>query len=275
MNTPERPYQPAHLPNSVAGARQRSAHYEDALAQAISADLDSALVVARDAIAQLAERHQHVVEVTDLDLGLAAGNRYLALWEATAAAIGLASALRELVVLGYHAQTMPTYRALHEILGVVSVLSDEQEEAFLASWLANGEVRPREVRAAASRTAQRLRDRLAATGLTDEVADPSIFMRGLYGPLSDSSHGRREAVREYLSEDLRLALSGPHPAASIRIHFVENFLQLVLEVVLVVGLALAGLYGGSFYAERIAPVQARVASAIDTLAALRVRIERS
>ena len=78
-----------------------------------------------------------------------------------------------------------------------------------------------------------------------------------------------------MSEDLRLALTGPHPAASIRVHFVESCLQLVLEIVPVVGLALAELYGGSFYSDMIQPVQGRVASAIESLAALRTRIEGS
>lgn len=275
MERPERPYQPAALSAEVISARRRSEQYEQAVARAASGEVESAVRVARDAVAELAAHHRHVVEATDLELGFDAGSRYLALWEATAAALGLASALVDLVALGYHAQTMPTYRALHELLGVVSVLSDDQETTFLAAWLENGEVRPHEVRDAASRAAQRLAERMTAAGLPGEVADPSVFMRELYGPLSDSSHGRREAVRAYVSEDLRLALTGPHPAASIRIHFVESSLQLILEVVLVVGLALAELYGGSFYPERIAPIQAHVESAIELLAGLRRRIERS
>ena len=91
----------------------------------------------------------------------------------------------ELVGLGYHAQTIPTYRALHELLGIVAVLGEDEEEAFLASWLANGEVRPREVRAAAARGAQRLRERAATAGLADQMAEPSVFRREPYGPLSD------------------------------------------------------------------------------------------
>lgn len=272
MDASDTPYKSASLPSDVVASRRRSAAYEEALGRAIAPELETAVGTARNALAELTRHHQRVVEVTDLDLHRDAGGQHLALWEAAAAALGLANAYVDLIALGYHAQTLPTYRALHEVLGVVSALNAAEEPEFLSSWLNNDEVRPRDVRAIASRTAARLRVRIEGAGLQGPASDPADFMRQLYGPLSDSSHGRREAVRDYVSESLRLGLTGSHPAASIRIHFVELCLQLTLEVVLVAGLALWTLYGGSFYADRVGPIQAGLERATEALAILRSHI---
>jgi hypothetical protein len=94
---------------------------------------------------------------------------------------------------------------------------------------------------------------------------------GVYRPLFDGSHGRHGTVHAYVSESLRLALTAAHPAATIRVHFVER----ILEFVLVGGRALTEPYEGSFYSDRVAPIEARVEQAIETLALLRSRIERS
>ncbi len=174
----------------------------------------------------LAEYHAGVADRTDLDLSQDFGSRSLALWESTAPAIGLARAFVDLVDLGYDAQTLPLYRALHEILGAVSVLDDTHETKFLADWLSDAEVRQKEVRAAETRNAEPMREQL---GL-DDLGDPGNAMRALYGPLSDVSHGRRSAVMAYVSPELRAAVTGPHLSSRQRLATHETGLALVRQV---------------------------------------------
>ena len=100
-----------------------------------------------------------------------------------------------------------------------------------------------EVRQAARRESDRVREHLQADGCTDVVRDAAQLMTSVYRPLSDSSHGRRAAVRAYISESLRQAATGAHPSAQERLVSVEGGLLLVEDLVQVVGDALAFLYG--------------------------------
>jgi len=269
----ELPYKPRPLPDDVVEAREHFAAKQAAELQVVQPELDAAIAVARDALDRLDGYHAAVADRSDLDLSFEPGSRPLALWESTAAAIGLSRAFVDLVALGYHAQILPTYRAIHELLGVVSVLDDENEAEFLTSWLADDKVRQHKVRAAATRETERLADPMADAGNDDAPADAGESMKKLYGPLSDISHGRRLAVRTYVSEPLRLAATGPHPDPDQRLAHHELGLLLIEQVVLVVGAALWTLYGGTFYHDRIAPLQDAVQQAAEHLA--RVREESS
>jgi hypothetical protein len=268
--TQEPPYKPSELPDDVVAARKRAADDEAVVGPALRPELDQAVTAARIVLDALAEYHASVADRTDLDPSQDPGSRSLALWESMAAAIGLARAFVDLVDLGYDAQTLPLYRALHEILGVVSVLDDTHETKFLADWLSDAEVRQKEVRAAETRNAERMREQL---GL-DDLGDPGNAMRALYGPLSDVSHGRRSAVRTYVSPELRAAVTGPHPSSRQRLATHETGLALVRQVVLVVGGALATLYGGTFYTDRIQPLDGGVEAAAARLARIRKELER-
>ena len=178
------------------------------------------------------------------------------------------------MALGYHSQTIPTYRAIFELLGLIGVLGDVHEDEFLAEWLANGEVKQWKVRQAAKRESDRVREHLQADGCTDLVRDAAQLTTSVYRPLSDSSHGRREAVRAYISESLRQAATGAHPSAEERLVTVEGGLVLVEDLVQVVGDALAFLYGGTFFADQVLSVQETVNSAMETLRTIRQRLER-
>src|SRR5438105_4062689 len=105
----------APLPDEVEEARARSESEEAALKPKFEPELKVAFDGAREVLRELADRHQHVAGATDLDLEHDPGSRPLALWEACAAAIGLARALVDLGDLGYTIEAVPTYRALHEI----------------------------------------------------------------------------------------------------------------------------------------------------------------
>lgn len=223
----------------------------------IEPELNSAFDEVRGVLRELDAHHQHVADATDLDLVPDPGSRPLALWETSAAALGLANALVGLAALGYHAQLLPTYRALSEMLGVISVLDDENEGEFLSGWLANEQVRQREVRDAASRQSGRI---------PDHTKDAGEIMKRIYSPLSDSSHGRRERVRDYISPSLRAAVTGPHPSWYHRLVFDEVCIALMVQAVMVVGGALDTLYGGRFYNENITPL-------VDRLEAVAARLE--
>jgi hypothetical protein len=270
----EPPFNPASLPEEVVRARRQSAAQEAAALDAVQPELDTALGVARKPLAELARLHAGVADRTDLDLSFEPGSRALALWESTAAVLGLSRAFVDLIGLGYHAQILPTYRAIHELLGVVTVLDDADETEFLASWLVDDEVRQRKVRAAATRQSQRITQQLGDAGEEVRVGDAGAIMKTLYGPLSDISHGRRSAVRTYISEALRTAETGPHPAAFVRLEHHEVGLLLVEDVVIVVGGALWTLHGGTFFKDRILPLQDTVHQATERLARIRLRLGR-
>lgn len=137
--------------------------------------------------------------------------------------------------LGYHSQTIPTYRAIFDLLGLIGVLGDVHEDEFLAEWLANEEVKQWKVRQAAKRESDHLREQLQSDGYTEQGGDAAQLMNNLYRPLSDGSHGRREAVRTYISETLRQAATGVHPSALERLVTTEGSLLLLEDLVQVVG----------------------------------------
>jgi hypothetical protein len=270
----EPPYQPAELPSHVAEARKKSELEEAALLERLEPKLHAALQTARDALDQLGRSHALVADRSDISLSADTGSRAQALWECSAAAIGLGRAFIDLVALGYHSQTIPTYRAIFELLGLIGVLGDVHEDDFLADWLANGEVKQRKVRQAAKRESDRVREQLKSDGYTDLVRDAAELMNILYRPLSDSSHGRREAVRAYISEPLRQAATGAHPSAQERLITAEGSLLLIEDLVQVVGGALAFLYGGTFFRDHVVPLHETVASAMETLQTTRGTLER-
>jgi hypothetical protein len=269
----ERPYQPADLPSDVVEARKRSDAEEAALLGQLRPELDAAIKTARDALDWLDRSHALVADISDISLRADTGSRAQALWESSAAAIGLGRAFIDLVALGDHSQTIPTYRAIFELLGLIGVLSDVHEDEFLREWLANKEVKQWKVRQAAKRESDRVREQLKADGYAEPVGDAAHLMERLYGPLSDSSHGRREAVRAYISETLRRAATGAHPSASERLVTAEGSLLLLEDLVQVVGDALAYLYGGTFFAHRVMPLQETVASAMERVRTIRQILE--
>ena len=269
----EPPYRPADLPSEVVDARQRSSAEEEARLEAIRPELDAAIKTARDALEWLDRAHALVADRSDISLSPNTGTRAQALWETSAAAIGLGHAFIDLVALGYHAQTIPTYRAIFELLGLIGVLGDVHEDEFLTEWLDNGEVRQREVRQAAKRESDRVREQLEAGGFSEAVADAEQLMKNLYGPLSDSSHGRRVSVRAYISETLRQAATRAHPSALERLVGVEGSLLLLEDLVQVVGDALGFLYGGTFFADYVRPLQETVAARMERLRTLRRLLE--
>jgi hypothetical protein len=270
----ERPYGPAELPSHVVEARRRSELDEAVMLDRLAPSLSAALQTARDALDWLDRSHALVADRSDISLSGDTGSRAQALWESSAAAIGLGRAFVDLVALGYHSQTIPTYRAIFELLGLIGVLGDVHEDEFLTEWLANGEVKQWRVRQAAKRESDRVREHLKADDCTDVVRDAAQLMTSLYRPLSDSSHGRREAVRAYISESLRQAATGAHPSAQERLVTVEGGLLLVEDLVQVVGDALTFLYGGTFFTDHVLPVQETVNSAMETLRTIRQTLER-
>jgi hypothetical protein len=102
----ERPYRPAHLPCDVVEARKRSEGEEAALLERLKPELDAALQTARDALNWLDRSHTLVADRSDISLSADTGSRAQALWESSAAAIGLGRAFIDLVALGYHSQTI-------------------------------------------------------------------------------------------------------------------------------------------------------------------------
>jgi hypothetical protein len=270
----ERPYRPADLPSEVVEARKRSEAEEAALLERLRPELDAAIKTARDALDWLERSHAAVADRSDVSLSAdkAAAHRR----SGSPAPRRSDSAARSSTWWRSAAtpRRIPTYRAIFELLGLIGVLGDVHEDEFLAEWLANKEIKQWKVRQAAKRESDRVREQLKADGCPVVVADAEQLMKRLYAPLSDSSHGRREAVRPYISETLRQAATGAHPSALERLVTAEGSLLLLEDLVQVVGDALAFLYGGTFFADHVEPLQETVASAMRRVRTIRQTLER-
>jgi hypothetical protein len=155
-----------------------------------------------------------------------------------------------LVALGCHSQTIPTYRGIFELLGV---LGDVQEDEFLAEWLANGEVKQSKVSHPAKRKSDRVREQLQSDGYTEPVGDAAQLMKNLLSAALRQlawTTRSRSGIRMGVWETLRQAATGMHPSALGRLLTAEGSLLLLADLVQVVGDALAFLYGGTFFADK-------------------------
>jgi len=108
----------------------------------------------RSALEARASKHAYLGDNSDLDLD--GETRWAVRWLPAAAAIAYANALVDLSDHGYVDTALPVSRTLHQGLGVLSVINDDAEETILKRWLEDREVRPKKVRAAAERQAQRV-----------------------------------------------------------------------------------------------------------------------
>jgi hypothetical protein len=100
---------------------------------------------------------------------------------------------------------------------------------------------------------------MAEAGVEPEGGDVVALGRQIYSVLSEGSHHQRSVMAESMAPALRLFAYGPHPDASNRAIHVEYAGELLEEVIIVVGDALADILGRDFYAQRIRPLQEALA----------------
>jgi Family of unknown function (DUF5677) len=189
------------------------------------------------------------------DLDLDGETRWAVRWLLAAVAIAYANALIDLSDRGYVDTALPVSRTLHEALGVLSVINDDADETILERWLEDREVRPRKVRAAAVRQAQRVKKEAAARGVHLEIVGLNEHMEQIYATLSDVSHIRRSGVRAMCSVPLRRAIYGRHPDPRERARGAASTVLSVEATIIGVGDVLATFYGGPYYGQAVKPIQ--------------------
>ena len=209
----------------------------------------------RIALEALAKQARVLGDNSDLDLDLDGETRWAVRWLLAAAAIAYANALVDLSDRGYVDTALPVSRTLHEALGVLSVINDDAEETILKRWLEDREVRPKKVRAAAERQAQRVTEEAAARGVYLEIAGLTEQMQQIYATLSDVSHIRRSGVHSMCSLPLRRAIYGRHPDPLVRARGAASTVLSVEATIMGVGDVLATFYGVPYYGQVVKPIQ--------------------
>jgi hypothetical protein len=248
----DRPAEATLLPEVVA-KREQSDEQAQRLGPSIDAHIAQVMQNCRIALEALASKHAYLGDNSDLDLD--GETRWAVRWILAAAAIAYANALVDLSDRGHVDTALPVSRTLHEALGVLAVINDDDEETILKRWLEDREVRPKKVRAAAERQAQRVTEEAAARGVHLEIAGLNERMEQIYATLSDVSHIRRCGVRSMFSVPLRRAIYGRHPDPLERARGAASTVLSVEATIIGVGDVLAMFYGGPYYGQVIKPIQ--------------------
>src|SRR5205085_519237 len=103
----------------------------------------------RQTLDWLLAHHKNFAHGTSHDLGEA--ERPNAVWKLSGEAIAYASALVELLNLGYTGQTWALMRAIHEVDRLLVAVTDENEDRIVRRWLDNKEIKQKDARAAEQR----------------------------------------------------------------------------------------------------------------------------
>lgn len=243
----------AQLSSAVLAARAVADSASERVGPALDEHVAVVLQNCRIALDAVAKHHAHLADVTDLDL--TGESRWTARWQLSGAAIAFAHALVDLSAAGHVDTALPTSRTLSETLAVVGAVNDDEEDTILQDWLAGEEVRPKKVRAAAERQAQRVKESAAAQGVDLDVGGLKEQMDAMYRLLSDASHVRRTGLQGLTSGPLRRAVYGRHPDPAQRAAGAVSTVLSVESAIIGVGDALTSFYGGPFYAQTIKPIQ--------------------
>jgi hypothetical protein len=226
-----------------------NARYEELARQRI----EGHFAVYAMAVDRLADAHQQVVDVTDLDL--MGETRPAAVWQVAGRCIGYARALLVLAREGIGDEGLPVARSLHEADLLLEALVDFEEGELVRQWLADRDdawVRPRHTRAAVTRIEARLDEKMREAG-AEPIPGTGAVGRDLYHRMSLVAHNRREGLRFALAPRLRTMTRGPHTSVFGRAIAVSYAGTMVEEAVAHVGEALIRFYGPSFLGDVLRP----------------------
>jgi hypothetical protein len=245
------------LPIEVVALREiadaEAAHFDVKLQPRI----EKHIAVYQEVVNAMIATHRALADDTDLELG--ANTRWAAIWEMGGRCLAISNVLLHDLRGGFTSEAIGTLRALHEASQLLSALSFHEEEDVVRRWLAGEFIRPREARDVQRRKQDLALQRMAEAGVEPEGGDVVKLGRQIYGVLSEGSHHQRSVMAESMAPALRRFAYGPHPDASNRAVHVEYAGELLEEVIIVVGDAFAYILGRGFYAQRVRPLQKRLA----------------
>jgi hypothetical protein len=159
---------------------------------------------------------------------------------------------------GFASETAATLRSIHEATNLLTLMQGPGEETLLRRWLDGEHIGAQTVRGAVNRIQRPMFAALRAAGVNVR-GNQHELTTGVYRLQSQAAHNTRIGFLESVSSDLRSYAYGPHPDAVTRAIHVEYGGQLLEEVVLVVGSALATRFlGADFYRDTIKPLVERI-----------------
>lgn len=214
--------------------------------------IESTLDFYRQTLDWLADRHASLGHRSAHDLD--ANERWNAVWKLSGQSLSHAYALVELLQAGYTGQTWALMRSIHEADRLLVAVCNPDEERIPRRWLADQKVTQAEARASEQAEAQAIAAQMREAGVEPVTEDVQQFSRQIYAGMSKAAHHRRSVVDEAVDAEARTMIYGPDPRWDRRVAFTIYASALVQEVTLLVGGAMAQLYGHDFYAEQLAPM---------------------
>lgn len=217
--------------------------------------IDGHLHTYRIVLDALIDAHRNIGET--IEFGLQERTRWTAVWEMSGRCLSLTNCLLPQLAAGFASETVPTMRAIHEAVQILTVVTGPGEERLLRRWLDDeAYISAQQAREAENRLLAPYLKVLAEQGIKPN-ADQFLLGKQVYDTLSKPAHNMRIGFLESVSAPLKQFSYGSHPDPIQRAVHVEFGGQHVEEVMLVVGMALSTRFlGASFYAETIHPLQA-------------------
>jgi hypothetical protein len=209
------------------------------------------LRVQEQAVNTLIEAHQDIIDVYDA-LDPQAKDQAAAAWLLAGRCLSLARSLTIMLRAGLTTDISPAARTPHEAGAALRVVAEGGDRTFLDKWLGDSYFSAKKLETAE----HELETRIAAEMLKQGVRPPGRttgFSKQIYGTWSKIAHNRRTGVLESYSPDLRQMAYGAHPDPLMRAVWVGYGTQLMVEVVVSVGMALAKFLGPAFWAAKVEP----------------------
>jgi hypothetical protein len=214
--------------------------------------IEETLTFFAETLEWLAGHHAAYARASTHDL--AADEQANAVWKLGGQSIAEATALVDLLKLGYTGQTWPTTRAVHEVNRLLTAISDPQQRPLAERWLAGKKISQKAARAAEQEEAMRVAKAMREAGLDPGANHVQDLTRGLYRTMSMAAHHQRQIVDEGVDPAERTMIYGPDPRIGKRFAYVVSAAALVQEVLLLVGDALTRLWGPPFYTAHLVPM---------------------
>ncbi|MEX2193913.1 MAG: hypothetical protein WD844_01385 [Thermoleophilaceae bacterium] len=238
------------LSDDVKLARCRQDEADGANESLVTSRIRVHLEVTQAVLDSLREDHQLLVEETDFEP--LQKTRQGAAWLIAGRCISLGYAVVLCVRAGLTTDIAPLARMLHEATGALRIMLDREETDLHRKWLRDGYFAPKELQKAQ----KRMEDRATADMLRHGVLPPgrtNDLDRQLYGHWSRIAHNRRSGIIESYRPDLRRFVAGPHSDALSRAVWAGYGTQVLYELTVTVGAALAKMLGPGLWVARIEP----------------------
>lgn len=220
-------------------------------APAVRARVEGHLRVQAQVIQTLIDAHRNIIDRYDT-LDPEDKNQAAAAWLLSGRCLSLARSLTIMLEAGLTTDISPAARTLHEAGVALRVVAEGGDKAFIQKWLGDSYFSAKKLET----TEHELETRIAAEMLKQGVRPPgrtTALSTQIYRTWSKIAHNRRSGVLESYSPDLRQMAYGPHPDPLMGAVWVGYGTQLVVEVVVTVGMALAKFLGPDFWSAKVEP----------------------